>query len=131
MPLPPLRLLPLVVACLGLLLEGCASRPINPPLAQVDKAAGYRYQTRPPRWEYRLTEKGIDLYSVVVSVAEWGDKHMAGRKGPPVERVHRACGHAARLRLTCEHCGDAVGARDMAARPGPGFRQAHEALEAT
>ena len=90
-----------------------------------------RYQTRPPRWEYRLTEKGIDLYSVVVSVAEWGDKHMAGRKGPPVERVHRACGHAARLRLTCEHCGDAVGARDMAARPGPGFRQAHEALEAT
>jgi DNA-binding HxlR family transcriptional regulator len=81
-----------------------------------------RYQTRPPRWEYRLTEKGLELYGVIVTIAGWGDKHMAGRKGPPVERVHRACGHAATLRLTCEHCGDPVTARDMTARPGAGHR---------
>ena len=49
MPLDPHRLLPLLVAVLGLLLAGCASRPVNPPLAQVDKKAGYRYETRPPR----------------------------------------------------------------------------------
>ena len=81
-----------------------------------------RYQTRPPRWEYRLTEKGLDLYGVIVTVAEWGDKHMAGRKGPPVERVHKACGHATSLRLTCEHCGEAVHARNMTARPRAGWR---------
>jgi DNA-binding HxlR family transcriptional regulator len=81
-----------------------------------------RYQKRPPRFEYRLTEKGLDLYGVVVSIAGWGDRHMAGRKGPPVERVHRGCGHVAALRLTCEHCGAAVTARDMTARPGPAFR---------
>ena len=46
-----------------------------------------RYRERPPRFEYRLTEKGHDLYGVIVTVADWGDKHMAGRKGPPVERV--------------------------------------------
>src|SRR5215470_8959929 len=56
-----------------------------------------RYQTRPARWEYRLTDKGRDLYDVIVTIAQWGDAHMAGRKGPPVERVHRACGHAGRL----------------------------------
>ena len=83
-----------------------------------------RYQTRPPRWEYRLTEKGIDLYGVIVTIAEWGDTHMAGKKGPPVERVHRTCGHATRLRLTCEHCGGRVTARDMTARPGAGYRTA-------
>ncbi len=76
-----------------------------------------RYQDRPPRYEYRLTEKGIDLYAVIVSIAGWGDKHMAGRHGPPVERIHRACGHVATLRLACEHCGTAVTARDMQVRP--------------
>jgi DNA-binding HxlR family transcriptional regulator len=76
-----------------------------------------QYQTRPPRFEYRLTERGHDLYGVIAMIAGWGDKHMAGRKGPPVVRVHRACGHAATLRLACEHCGAPVTARDMEARP--------------
>jgi len=75
-----------------------------------------RYQDHPPRFEYRLTDKGLDLYGVVVSIAGWGDRYMAGRNGPPVERVHRACGHVAALRLTCEHCGAPVTARDMQAR---------------
>jgi hypothetical protein len=81
-----------------------------------------RYQQRPPRFEYRLTEKGIELYGVIVTIADWGDRHMAGKQGPPVERVHRRCGHPTTLRLTCEHCGEAVTARDMSARPGPGHR---------
>jgi DNA-binding HxlR family transcriptional regulator len=85
-----------------------------------------RYRDHPPRFEYRLTEKGLDLYAVVVSIAGWGDRHMAGKDGPPVERVHRACGHVATLRLTCEHCGAPVTARDMRARPG----RAHH-MEAT
>ena len=81
-----------------------------------------RDQTDPPRWEYRLTEKGLDLYGVIVTVAEWGDKHMAGRKGPPVERIHKACGHVTSLKLTCEHCGEPVHARNMSARPGRALR---------
>jgi DNA-binding HxlR family transcriptional regulator len=75
-----------------------------------------RYQDRPPRFEYRLTEKGHDLYGVIAMLAGWGDKHMAGTHGPPIERVHRACGQVARLRLSCEHCGAPVTARDMQAR---------------
>jgi DNA-binding HxlR family transcriptional regulator len=81
-----------------------------------------RYQERPPRYEYRLTEKGIDLYGVVVMLAGWGDRWMAGRKGPVVERVHRGCGHVTDLRLACDHCGEPVTARDMIARPGPAYR---------
>jgi DNA-binding HxlR family transcriptional regulator len=86
-----------------------------------------RYHEAPPRFEYRLTEKGIDLYGVVVTIAGWGDKHMAGKKGPLVERVHRGCGQVTALRLTCEHCGDAVTARDMTARPAKGHRAARGA----
>jgi DNA-binding HxlR family transcriptional regulator len=83
-----------------------------------------RYQVAPPRFEYRLTEKGIDLYGVIVTIAGWGDKYMASKDGPPLERVHRACGHATQLRLTCDHCGDVVSARDMTARPTRRYRGA-------
>lgn len=83
-----------------------------------------RYREAPERYEYRLTEKGLDLYGVIVTLAGWGDKHMAGKKGPPVERVHRGCGRATSLRLTCDHCGEVVTARDMTARPGKGYRTA-------
>lgn len=81
-----------------------------------------RYQESPPRDEYRLTEKGIDLYGVVVMLAGWGDRWMAEHDGPFVERVHRGCGHVTQLQLTCDHCGETVTARDMIARPGPAHR---------
>ena len=34
------------------------------------------------RTEYRLTEKGLDLYPVLVAMMEWGDKHEVGARGP-------------------------------------------------
>ena len=41
------------------------------------------YQERPPRYEYRLTEKGLDLWPTVVALMQWGDKHAARRPGRP------------------------------------------------
>lgn len=82
------------------------------------------YQDRPPRFEYRLTEKGRDLYPVVVSLTRWGDRWMAGAGGPPVELVHRSCGHQIMPALACPECGEPVRARDMLARPGPALRRA-------
>src|ERR1700693_4146684 len=34
------------------------------------------------RYEYRLTEKGVDLYPVLVALMEWGDRHALGAAGP-------------------------------------------------
>src|SRR5690606_25090596 len=31
------------------------------------------YQERPVRHEYRLTQKGLDLYPVILAVVSWGD----------------------------------------------------------
>jgi len=80
------------------------------------------YQDHPPRFEYRLTEKGRDLYPVIVSLVRWGDRWLAGDDGPPVELIHRACGHAVMPQLACPHCAAPVTARDMRARPGPALR---------
>jgi DNA-binding HxlR family transcriptional regulator len=81
-----------------------------------------RYQERPERYEYRLTEKGRDLYPVIVSLVGWGDRWMAGKAGAPIELVHRSCGHVMMPTMTCPHCGDALTARDVTAQPGPALR---------
>src|SRR3954452_21769932 len=51
------------------------------------------YQSNPERFEYRLTEKGLDLYPVIIGLLRWGDKWASGEVGPPVILTHKACGH--------------------------------------
>ena len=62
-----------------------------------------RYSERPPREEYVLTEAGLDLYPVVLSLLRWGDRHLAGEEGPPLRLVHD-CGHAVDPELVCRAC---------------------------
>lgn len=73
------------------------------------------YQQRPPRFEYRLTDKGLALYPVILSLVHWGDAHYVDADGPPVLHHHKSCGHTFRSILTCSECGEAVGARDVIA----------------
>ena len=63
-----------------------------------------RYQERPERFEYRLTEKGIDLWPIMVSLIQYGDRYYAP-EGPPmilqaqgVRRPGRRAPHLQRLR---------------------------------
>ena len=44
------------------------------------------------RHEYRLTQKGLDLYPVLTALAEWGAHYLADPEGPAVEMAHRDCG---------------------------------------
>jgi DNA-binding HxlR family transcriptional regulator len=78
------------------------------------------YQERPPRYEYRLTEKGIDLWPVVTSLMQWGDRHTPPPGGPAVVIEHRGCGGRVDEHRICEKCGERLHARDAVARPGPG-----------
>jgi DNA-binding HxlR family transcriptional regulator len=77
-----------------------------------------RYQDRPARYEYRLTEKGLDLWPVLVSLISWGDRHTAP-EGPPIILEHRDCGGRVNDRRICDKCGAFLGPRDVSARPGP------------
>jgi DNA-binding HxlR family transcriptional regulator len=78
------------------------------------------YQERPARFEYRLTEKGIDLWPVMMSLLQWGDRHYPAEPGPPVVIRHRDCGGELTSHLTCAQCGAELGPRDVVAEPGPG-----------
>ena len=79
-----------------------------------------RYQERPERFEYRLTDMGRDLLPAIVSLMHWGDTWLAGESGPPTILRHRGCGGAVSARCTCETCGAALVAHDVEALPGPG-----------
>lgn len=78
------------------------------------------YQERPERYEYRLTEMGLDLWPAVVALMEFGDKHLAGDEGPPMVMVHKGCGGKVLSTRTCAECGADLTVRDVTAQPGPG-----------
>ena len=71
------------------------------------------YQDNPPRSEYRLTAKGKDLYPVILSLMQWGDKWMADGMSPIVRHRHLPCGHITEPRFVCSECGEPIQARDM------------------
>lgn len=77
------------------------------------------YSGNPPRYDYRLTEKGRDLWPVITTMREWGDKYAAP-SGPPLQIVHNRCGQVAEAVLVCSACGEPLGAREVIAVPGPG-----------
>lgn len=82
------------------------------------------YQQNPTRYEYRLTQKGIDLYPVIMAMVHWGNVHMADRKGRPLLHRHNACGHDFDPVMACSECGEEIAARQVSIRPGPGARDA-------
>src|SRR5919109_5207309 len=63
-----------------------------------------RYQERPERFEYRLTDKGRDLWPVLMTLLQWGDRYYA-TEGPPTIVRHRDCGGEVTRHLTCARCG--------------------------
>ncbi len=78
------------------------------------------------RHEYRLTDKGFDLYPVLVAVAQWGDSYLADPEGAPVEFAHRDCGAAVHVAVVCGEGHQVSDRRMVVPRPGPGARPARQ-----
>jgi DNA-binding HxlR family transcriptional regulator len=77
------------------------------------------YQEKPSRFEYRLTQKGIDLYPILLSLVRWGDEWMTGDDVPPMVYEHRPCGHVGLPALHCPACGEPVDPREITPRFQP------------
>ena len=83
----------------------------------------YRESGQRSRDEYRLTDKGLDLYPVLVALMEWGDRYAGGADGQPVLLRHRDCGEPVRLQLTCAAGHILESAREVTPVPGPAARK--------
>src|SRR5439155_10033777 len=47
------------------------------------------YQESPKRYEYILTQKGLDLYPVIMSIVHWGNIHMVDSRGSTMLHAHK------------------------------------------
>lgn len=78
-----------------------------------------QYEQKPPRFEYRLTQKGKELYPVIATLLAWGDKYCSDQAGPPILRYHKNCGHDHQAYIACSECGDRIELKDVEARKRP------------
>lgn len=105
---------------------GCARNVLTDRLGRLVEAGVLRrvgYQERPPRYEYRLARKGVELWPATMALMKWGDRHLAP-DGPPVLVLHRDCEGQLDERLRCDRCGADLGPGDVYAAPGPGVAAA-------
>ncbi|WP_310620470.1 winged helix-turn-helix transcriptional regulator [Flexibacterium corallicola] len=73
------------------------------------------YRERPVRHEYWLTEKGLGLWPVFVTMKNWGDQWLM--EGPPLFEIeHKECGHLTVPQLYCSHCSKPMTAKDAKAK---------------
>jgi DNA-binding HxlR family transcriptional regulator len=74
------------------------------------------YQARPPRHEYELTERGHELWPVLVAILAWESRWVDDHTEP---LRHSSCGHPMEPVLTCAGCDKPVAPRDVSSELGP------------
>ncbi len=74
------------------------------------------------RTEYRLTDKGLALFPLIVALLEWGNAYAVTAAGPVVQLTHRDCGAPVHQELRCADGHVVSSARDVTPIPGPGAR---------
>src|SRR5215467_9502049 len=83
----------------------------------------YREPNQRQRDEYRLTQKGLDLYPILVALNEWGTAYYADQEGSPLTFRHRGCTGEVSVNLHCSEDHAVTSVRDVAPAPGPGARR--------
>lgn len=98
---------------------GMSPQLLSRRLRELDGAgivARRQYQDRPVRFEFVLTEKGLDLWPVVIALRNWGERWAKPSRAPLIALTHRACGHKIEPVLTCPDCGEHLNARSTSAQ---------------
>lgn len=82
--------------------------------------ASYIEPGRRARKEYRLTDKGRELYPALIALLQWGDKHCSGPDGAPVSVTHRDCGEPVEAKVMCTAGHELTSPNEGRTAPGPG-----------
>ena len=97
--------------------------------ALVDADIATREPAKPggDRLEYRLTSKGRDLWTVMLAIAHWGDRHEAcGKSEPPILFVDGETGKEVELKLGKRKDGSAILPKDINIIAGPSADAMHQ-----
>ena len=72
------------------------------------------------RQEYRLTQKGRDLFPTMIALTQWGDRWVFGDGAEPFLFVERTSGEPIRDIEVCAQDGSALRPREVRIEAGPG-----------
>ena len=73
------------------------------------------YTEHPPRAEYALTARGMELRPVVSGLTIWGSRHLGSER----VLVHAACGHPVDVTYHCPECDQVLPGREIRYVPSP------------
>lgn len=79
------------------------------------------YDENRSRYEYRLTPKGLDLFPVLMTFVQWGDRWATDQDGSPVVFRHLTCGEVSQPKYVCDQCDEPVDARNFQPEVGSGI----------
>jgi DNA-binding HxlR family transcriptional regulator len=73
------------------------------------------YQENPPRYEYRLTQKGKSLYPLVMTIRQWVLDWLPESSE---NLIHKQCGQSLKIEVLCGGCGQAPNIKNVERRRG-------------
>ena len=83
----------------------------------------YREAGGRERYEYALTECGLELRPILLALQQWGDEYLADRAGPSIIVRHRSpCDEPVHVTIECASGHGPLVASDLYRTPGPGAR---------
>ena len=79
-------------------------------LVDVTVFEKHMYQDNPPRYEYRLTQKGKSLYPLVMAIRQWV---LAWLPNSTETLIHKKCAQPLNINVQCGHCHEQPKAKDV------------------
>jgi len=83
----------------------------------------YKEPDRRTRAEYRLTDKGRDLFPAILALSQWSERWTPPPEGPVARVLSRKSGRPVTVVMTGDRAVEALGMRDIEILPGPGARR--------
>ena len=75
------------------------------------------YQDHPVRYEYRLTDKGKDLFDVLMTLWAYGERWNPPANPQRQRAIHVDCGHEAIAVTHCSHCDERISRHNVRIEP--------------
>jgi DNA-binding HxlR family transcriptional regulator len=75
------------------------------------------------RFDYTLTQKGRELFPVLMTVMAWGDRWSSGDAGPLVQLRHTVCGKRTKAGLVCTSCAAPLAPETLRTNFAPAYKQ--------
>jgi DNA-binding HxlR family transcriptional regulator len=91
--------------------------------AGILKRVEYREGDQRARAEYHLDEKGVDLFTTIQALSQWGERWMPPPDGPVARVTERGSGRPVKVILTSDPKVKSLALRDLKIAPGPGAKR--------